>query len=639
MAILPANLARVSMNLSLSMVQQNLSRNSALTAQVQNQLSTGKRISLPSDDPAAAAVVIQLKKTLAAHTAYASNLQAAGLQLGATDTELGNLTDLLRQAQTTASANASSTVSADERAAAATVIMNIYNQALAVGNREVNGTYLFGGDRSTAAPFASESGGIRFVGSENTLSNVVDEGASITFQVNGDQVFGAGASMLPGSADLTPSLSPNTRLADLGGANGTGVQKGIIQLSDGITTKLIDLSHADTIGDVVNAINAAGVGGISATLTSTGIDVNNGGSDQISINDAGSTMAADLGILQKTALGPGVNVSGQNVNAKLSPFTNLADLRGGLGIDQTDGFVISNGSATVSIDLSSATTFQDVINQINNSGTGALAQISADGTRLDIVNTIQGTTLSIGPGAAGGTTADDLGIRTLTPATFVSQLNGGAGIGLAAGNDLQITRADGTSFQVDLDGAQTMQDVIDAINLADGGGGVAASLDGTGNRIILNDGTGASGPRVMSVNGSTAAKDLGLDIAPSNRTLTGNQIGGLAGSGLFANLAALRDGLLHNDTAAITRAATALQADLDRVIRIHGQVGASAQEVQGRQNQLDDQNVTLEGMLSQLQDTDYNEAITRFTALQTALQANLQTAGRVLGQSLLDYLQ
>ena len=38
------------------------------------------------------------------------------------------------------------------------------------------------------------------------------------------------------------------------------------------------------------------------------------------------------------------------------------------------------------------------------------------------------------------------------------------------------------------------------------------------------------------------------------------------------------------------------------------------------------------------EDTDYNEAITKFTTLQTALQANLQTAGRTLNLSLLDFL-
>ena len=46
-----------------------------------------------------------------------------------------------------------------------------------------------------------------------------------------------------------------------------------------------------------------------------------------------------------------------------------------------------------------------------------------------------------------------------------------------------------------------------------------------------------------------------------------------------------------------------------------------------------------QALLSQLEDADYNEAITRFQSLQTALQANLQTTGRLLSQTLLDFLQ
>ena len=53
----------------------------------------------------------------------------------------------------------------------------------------------------------------------------------------------------------------------------------------------------------------------------------------------------------------------------------------------------------------------------------------------------------------------------------------------------------------------------------------------------------------------------------------------------------------------------------------------------------DDQNVATKAMLSNLEDTDFNEAITRFQTLQTALQANLQTTGRLLNLNLLDFLQ
>jgi flagellar hook-associated protein 3 len=639
MAILPANLARVSNNLQTTLTQRSLSRTQQQLAIVQNQLSTGMRITLPSDDPSAAATVQQLKKTLANQAGYADNLKAAGLQLNAVDSATSDLTDLLRQAQTIASANVGSTSSADQRAAAAAVVSNLYTQALNISNTKVNGVYLFGGDRNNTAPFTSSSGGIQFVGSENILSNQVDDTTALALQVNGNQLFGGGPSRMNGKMDLTPAVTLTTRLSDLRGATGEGIHPGTINISDGTTTKAVDLSHADTIGDVVNAINAAGVGGLFASVTNTGINITSGGSDQMSITEAGSTTAADLGILQTTPLAPGSSLGGLNAGPMLTPFTNLADLRNGLGIDTSGPLVISNGSKSVSIDLSTINTVQDLMNQINASGTGARAQISADGSRLDVLNTIQGLALSIGPGPAGGAASDELGIRTFSPATLVSTLNGGQGIHLVPGNDIEITRSDGSKFQVDLDGAATAQDVIDAINTADAGIGLVASFNTQGNGIVLSDATGTTGPTILSINGSTAAADLGLTTPAANGVLTGKDVGGIPGSGLFAHLAALRDSLLHNDPNGITRASTGLDADLSRVVLVRGQVGAQSQDIQARQNQIDDHKITLQAMLSNLEDTDYNDAITRFQTLQTALQANLQSAAKMLNQSLLDFLQ
>ena len=107
----------------------------------------------------------------------------------------------------------------------------------------------------------------------------------------------------------------------------------------------------------------------------------------------------------------------------------------------------------------------------------------------------------------------------------------------------------------------------------------------------------------------------------------------------MSNVDKLRSSLLSSDQTGITSAAESLQHDLDRVIRLHGQVGAQVKEFEARQNRLDDQNVATKAMLSDLEDTDFNQAITRFQTLQTALQANLQTTGRMLNLSLLDFLQ
>src|SRR6185503_20764114 len=116
MAILPLQLARVSNTLRTNVATGTISRTQQDLLNVQNELSSGKRLNSPSDDPGASAIAQQLRKTLEQRQAYADNIKQAGDQLGEVDSTMADLTDLLRQAQQIASANVGSDVTADQRA-------------------------------------------------------------------------------------------------------------------------------------------------------------------------------------------------------------------------------------------------------------------------------------------------------------------------------------------------------------------------------------------------------------------------------------------------------------------------------------------------------------------------------------------
>jgi flagellar hook-associated protein 3 FlgL len=274
---------------------------------------------------------------------------------------------------------------------------------------------------------------------------------------------------------------------------------------------------------------------------------------------------------------------------------------------------------------------------VNGSSAGVLARINADGTGIDLVNPAQGVAMTIGEN--GGTTAADLGIRSLSPATPLAELNDGRGVSVVAGPELRVTRKDGTTFDVEITGATTIQDVIDAINTADAGGGVTASFATTGNGIVLNDSTGGAGNlSVTSIDFSTAAKDLGLEQSVAGTTINGTDSNGIEVPGLFGNLQKLRNALESSDQAAITAAAEGLKQDYDRIVRVRGETGARVQELESRGNRLEDENLATTKLLSDLRDTDFTDAISRFQTLQTALQASMQTTAQMLNLSLLDYL-
>ena len=644
MAILPIQLARVSNRLRTSVSQSTIARTQQDLLRSQNELSTGRRISSASDDPGDAAIVQQLQKTLEQREAYLTNLQRAQSHLGEVDSTLGDLTDMIQRAQTIASANVGSDVTDEEREGAAAIIQTLYSEALSLANKQFEGVFIFGGDRATDPPFAAEAGGVKFVGSSRVLQNVYDENTHLPFMVDGAEVFGALSTRVEGIVNLSPSISADTRLDDLRGAIDGGVARGTIRVGNGSTAANIDLAGADTVGDVVDAINAAAVGGITAAVAPDGVSIRLTGSvtDDITVDEVGGgTAAEDLGLLRTTGSGAGAALDWADVKARVTNLTPLAALRQGAGIDTAGGMTITNGEQVANVSFAGATTVEDLINRINDSGTHVRAEINAAGTGINLLNPVQGTQMRVAE--SGGTTAGDLGLRSFTPGTMLSDMNDGRGVRTVAGADFRIAASNGAGFDVDLTvGAQTTaQDVIDAINAAATAAGVnvVAGFASSGNGITITDNTAGGGTlSAAPLNFSDALADLGLTAAASGNTITGADVAPVAATGIFADFAKLRAALQANDQAGITAAAEGLEDDHARVVRVRGETGARVQELESRQGRLEDQNVASRTLLSDLEDTDFTTAITKFQNLQNSLQATLQTTAQTMNISLLDFL-
>ena len=640
MSISTINLGRVSNLMRGNRLTSALGKTNASLATIERQLTTGRRLNQVSDDVGDGSVAQSVRKTLEKRDAFHANLSAATNQLSEVDTNLGTLSDLLRSAQTVASANVGSDTTADARRAAAAQIDSIYDQALALGNTRTNGVYLYGGDRSTNAPFVEQNGGVRWVGSSTVLANQYDESKQLDFMVDGASVFGALSGRARGATNLAPTVSADTRLGDVAGATNDGVRRGVIAIGNGATTANVDLGASDSLGDVVAAINAAAVGNVTASINAsgTGIDLAAGAGDQLTVADVGGgTAAADLGIARATSTGAGDGLAGANVGGRVTSLTPLAALRNGAGIS-TAGLTITHDGIAATVDLGGATTVEDLVNKINASGTNAVAQINASGTGIDVLNAVQGSSMTIAEVGAG-TTAADLGVRSFDANTAVNDLNRGRGLALADGNDLRLTDASGVSVEVDLGGAATVQDVLDRINAAATGGGAGVTASVAGNGIQLtNTAAGVGTLTIANVNHASVVAELGLGAAAVGGVIQGADVAPIESNGVFASLDRLRDALRNDDQSEITRAAETLDANLSNVVLQRGTVGARVKAFEDRQAELDGQNLASRSLLSQLEDTDFTDAIVKFQTLQTSLQATLQSASKTLNLSLMDYL-
>ena len=636
MNIIPIATARVS---TLERVTSSSTSISSVEQQVDavgQELSSGRAVTQASDNPAAAAVIQQLTQQLADSQQYQTNINAATTQLQNTDSSLSNLSTLLTQASSQAQSYDSTTDSDQERESAAQTIDGIYNQVASIANTTYGGQYVFGTDDAASTPYVQTAAGLQYNGSSATLSGQTDQSEQLSYQVSGASVFGGLSASVSAGTDLSPRVLATTRLTDLAGARNNGVTLGSIVVGNGTTTKTVDLTGADTVQDVLDDINGAGVPGVTASVGTTGIDLA-GAAGGVSVADVtGGTAAADLGIAQAT---PAATVTGLTVHTDVTQLTKLSDLRGGAGIDPT-GFTIRTATATKTISLAGLSTVQDLVNAVNTAGLGVQASVRADGTGIDLSNATQGSDLTVSE--AGGTTAAELGFTTLKPATALASLNKNTGVSTPAGTQFTIATADGSKIPVGLTGitaVSTVQDAIDQINAA-AGGKVTASLDTTGSGIVLTDHTTGGGTLgVATDNAATTAADLGLTTGTvSGNRLTGTDVNPVRVPGLLTDLNDLRVALRSNDTDGIDTAAKALEADSERVATVRGVVGGRVQELTSRTSTLTIQDTTTSTELSSLQDVDYATTVTQFQALQDSLQASLQVTSKTLSLSLSNYL-
>ena len=126
--------------------------------QTQMQLSTGKKLLTPSDDPAAAARSIDLNQGIKQTEQYQSNINAARQRLALEDGVLQNAVDVLHRIKELGVQGLNDTNSPSDRIIIATEMETLNEHLVGLANtRNANGEYLFSGFKSTTQPFSKNT--------------------------------------------------------------------------------------------------------------------------------------------------------------------------------------------------------------------------------------------------------------------------------------------------------------------------------------------------------------------------------------------------------------------------------------------------------------------------------------------------
>ena len=482
---------RITHSILFNTTLANIQQYNARLLQTYEEASSGRRLHRPSDDPTGTRRVLDLRGTLSSLEQFKSQRVVTTSLLEGTDTALQNVETLLLSAKGLALRGVNDTLGPEQRATLASEVGGLLHQAIALGNSDVNGRYLFAGQANDQPPF-SEQATATSTGRTATPSGTLTPLGVDDLTINDIRIRATQAADDPLST-VDAAASARAVAAAINAATpSTGVQATI-----GSTTRALTVLNFGALTG-----NALIVNGVPVTGT---------------ITDAASLVSA-----VNAAQIPGVFASSSaanNLTLTAADGRNIALATDGSAASGINflGFNPSGGVAT------SETTTGDVTLSSDNAFTLAGLNPGNAGLRSGPVQRTarfrgdnHAITQAIGATQTLTTNvvASQFLVADLQPAldrsTPLASLRQGQGI---QPGSIAITDRAGNTASVDLSQAVTVGDVIDAISAASGVN-VTATVNSTQSGLTIVDDNAAPvrNLAIADVGNTPTARDLGIAV-------------------------------------------------------------------------------------------------------------------------------
>ncbi len=640
---------RVTNKMMSEQVVFNLQRSMQRYLTLQTNMSTGRRINAPSDDPVGTVRDLNYRTELNDLTQWQKNISQARNWTNNYDTILGDMKDFVSSAREIAVAMADGTYDSAARQASASEVDSIIDQILQMANSELEGRRVFGGNITQRKPFTVSAAGVLYRGDNGKIEFEIESGQRSQVNFNGQEMFLKQLTTLGADADLNVGVSGMTQLGDLHAGTGIDLTTGSFIVTDKntgntVTIDLTALTATATINDLLSSVNtqlaAAGMNNIVAQI--------NGSENGISFDTT--------------------------QNGQISGVTRIADLNNGSGVDLVPGQIriTDGGSTDFTVDLSGSVTLNDVLTKFNIQVAAAgisnvtmSINVAGDGLQItdnngvplglqitEVSSTEQtaahlGIAGSIGATLNGsplnpnvrfeitettGSTAATLGIRAeftndfqgedldarLTTASLLDDLS--SGLGYRRG-ELKLTQGDAV-LTIDLADPTlvTMQDLIDRINNSPLD--VTASINSSGQGLqVVNDDTTKSFV-IEEVGAGRAARDLQL----------------YGSSDMLGMLNLLSRALKSDDQEGTGFLIGSLDKSIEHLLTFRASAGARGIRLDTTSERLTNQELDFTKLLTEVEDIDLPTAVTQLSTYENGYQAALMAAARIIQPSLLNFL-
>lgn len=157
----------------------------------QQQISTGKRVNKPSDDPVAAARILKLDQELSRVSTYERNVNLADNRLSQEESALASSVDVLQRIRELTVQAGNGSLSANDRRSISSEMEERLGQLANIGNtRDASGEYIFSGFQGSVQAFQqNDEGKYVYQGDEGQRVLEIDDGVTVPISDNGKGIF------------------------------------------------------------------------------------------------------------------------------------------------------------------------------------------------------------------------------------------------------------------------------------------------------------------------------------------------------------------------------------------------------------------------------------------------------------------
>jgi flagellar hook-associated protein 3 FlgL len=157
----------------------------------QQELSTGKSINQPSDNPSGTALTLQLNNDLSNLTSYNNNVTDGTGWTTAQTSALSDITNAVQRVQELVQEAANGSENQQDMSSAADEVNQLIDEIKQDANTQYNGQYVFSGTATTTQPYQSGSNDA-YAGNSNTVTRQIGPGTSLTVSADLSGVLGNG---------------------------------------------------------------------------------------------------------------------------------------------------------------------------------------------------------------------------------------------------------------------------------------------------------------------------------------------------------------------------------------------------------------------------------------------------------------